>query len=354
MRFHVLGLAHTQTTKKYLSCAYTQKARNFCRMMIDRGHEVYLYSGEQNDVPCTEHLVCISEKDRAAACNNGHFHNADHSPGATHWVQFNAQTIAHLASRAHDGDFLCCTFGVAHQMVANMMPILLPVEYGIGYHQTFTKHRAFESYAWMHTVYGAEAKTSDRDGIFFDDVVSGVIDPSQFKLAKKKKDYLLYLGRMIDRKGIDIAVQVAKATGRTLIAAGPGTPIKGMHYVGEVGVVQRAKLLSEAYAVLMPTKYIEPFGNVAIEAMASGTPVISTDWGAFTETVIQAKTGYRCRVLQEFVDAVNHCKYLNSQAIRDHALHHYSLDTISERYECFFRRLQLLWGSGWDQLREGK
>jgi hypothetical protein len=67
VRFHILGMAHTQATKQYSSCAYTQKVRNFCRMMHERGHEIYLYAGEQIDVPCTEHLVCITEQERAAA-----------------------------------------------------------------------------------------------------------------------------------------------------------------------------------------------------------------------------------------------------------------------------------------------
>lgn len=353
MRFHVVGLASTQTTIEYLTCAYTQKVRNFCKMMMSRGHEVFLYSGEQNDAPCTEHMVCISEASRAAACD-GHFHNTKHSPDAPHWMKFNGCAIEHMRSRARTGDFLCIIFGLAQKPIADALGgVLKTVEYGVGYHHTFAEHRVFESYAWMHTRYGAENGNSDRDGIFFDDVIHGYIDPDQFALADKKADYLLYLGRMIDRKGVLEAVEIAKATGRELIGAGPGTAPSGMKHVGEVGCAARRTLLSLAHAVLMPTRYIEPFGNVAIEAMASGTPVITTDWGAFTETVWQGVTGYRCRSLQQYVDAVAMCgpEFMNPAAIRQHALSLYSMDVIGGQYEAYFKRLQSLWGKGYYELR---
>lgn len=353
MRFHVIGLASTQTTIEYLTCAYTQKVRNFCKMMVLRGHEVFLYSGEFNDAPCTKHLVCISEKARAAACD-GHFHNTKHAPDAPHWMEFNARAIGHMRSLAETGDFLCIIFGMAQKPIADEFDsLLLPVEYGVGYHYTFAKQRVFESYAWMHTVYGAEKGSSDRDGIFFDDVIHGYIDPTQFEVSLPKEDYLLYLGRMIERKGILEAVEIAQATGRKLIGAGPGVAPKGMEHVGEVDWFQRKRLLSRAHAVLMPTRYIEPFGNVAIEAMASGTPVITTDWGAFTETVVHGVTGFRCRSLQQYVDAVNACSKLQHPCgIRDYALRNFSMDVIGDKYVAYFERLQTLWGAGYYQLRE--
>ena len=87
--------------------------------------------------------------------------------------------------------------------------------------------------------------------------------------------------------------------------------------------------------------------------MASGTPVITTDWGVFTETVPNRVGGFRCRVLQEFVDAVNEADSLEPLAIRIHAMSNFSLAVTALKYERFFRRLQLLWQAGWPQLREG-
>jgi len=49
MRFHVVALPHTQVTKEYAGCAFTEKVRRFVMMMKAQGHTVYLYAGEQSE-----------------------------------------------------------------------------------------------------------------------------------------------------------------------------------------------------------------------------------------------------------------------------------------------------------------
>jgi glycosyltransferase involved in cell wall biosynthesis len=93
--------------------------------------------------------------------------------------------------------------------------------------------------------------------------------------------------------------------------------------------------------------YLEPFGNVAVEAQACGTPAITTDWGAFTETVLHGQTGFRCRTLREFIDAALTCHTLDPWAIRQHAVANYSLEATAVKYDRYFRRLLTVWGDGW-------
>ena len=62
MRFHVASLPHTQTTRAYETCAFTANVRKFADMMYARGHEVYLYAGEENEAACTEFIPCISKQ----------------------------------------------------------------------------------------------------------------------------------------------------------------------------------------------------------------------------------------------------------------------------------------------------
>ena len=136
------------------------------------------------------------------------------------------------------------------------------------------------------------------------------------------------------------------------MVAGQGTPPLGCEYVGVVGPEKRGLLMSRAKAVFVPTIYVEPFGNVNVEAQACGTPVITTDWGAFTETVIDGVTGFRCRTFGEFKRAAQEVDKLNPREIRDHAVGKYSLDVIGRKYEAYFERLLHLWGNGWYEGRE--
>lgn len=349
MRFHVCALPHTNTTTEYLSCAYTAKVINFCRMMKSLGHTVFLYGGESNEAPCDEHISCVSERDRAAHVGDNHFTSASFDYGLPFWVNANDRMAEEIAKRSEKEDFVCVIGGVAQKAIADALPHMITVEFGVGYGGTFSKYKVFESYAWMHMHYGAAAHSNlhAATGNWWDAVIPGYLDPKMFPFSQEKDDYFLFIGRLIGLKGYNIAVEVCKHLGKRLLVAGQGAPPPYGEYLGVVGPKQRGEVMSKARAVFVPTIYVEPFGNVAVEAQACGTPVISTDWGAMTETVEQGVTGFRCRTFSEFVNAVSNVPYLNPSYIRERATTLYSLDTIGREYENYFRRLLKLWGRGW-------
>lgn len=354
MRFHICALPHTQTTTEYVACAYTAKVINFCRMMMDRGHEVYLYSGEQNEAPCTEHIICVLEADRLAHVGDGHFTSASFDYNLPFWLKANATMAGEIAKRAEPHDFICVIGGYAQKQIADALPHMITVEFGVGYGGTFSKYRVFESYAWMHTCYGAATmgKPHDADGSWWDAVIPGYLDPAMFPFSAEKDDYYLFIGRLVDRKGYRIAADVCFDLDARLVVAGQGTPPIGAEYVGVIGPEERGRLMSRAKAVFVPTIYVEPFGNVNVEAQACGTPVITTDWGAFTETVIDGVTGFRCRTFGEFKRAAQEVDRLNPNVIRSHAVANYSLSVIGKKYEDYFQRLLHLWDKGWYEGKE--
>jgi glycosyltransferase involved in cell wall biosynthesis len=348
MRFHLVSLPHTQVTEAFSACAFTEKVRKFAVMMTGLGHEVFLYSGEQNEAPCTEHIVCISEAERLRAVGDGHYSQASFDPSLRHWLVFNGAATSEIAKRIAPKDFICVIGGTANRLIADAFPQVHTVEFGIGYGGTFAKYRVWESYAWMHTCYGAAAGNPNAaDGQWFDAVIPSYFEPEKFPFRADKDDYYLFVGRLTDRKGYKIAADVCKRLGKRLILAGHGTPPDYGEYVGVVGPEERGRLMAGAIACFVPTIYVEPFGSVAPEAMLCGTPVISTDWGAMTETVVNGVTGFRCRTLAEFMRAAEDVKSLDPAAIRKHAIERYSLDAIAPQYDAYFRRLLTLWGDGW-------
>jgi glycosyltransferase involved in cell wall biosynthesis len=347
MRFHIVSLPHTNTTLDFTSCAFTEKVRRFCIMMKNLGHTVYLYAGEFNSAPVDEHIPCITESERVNSLHGDHYTNASFNFTLPFWTKFNGNVIKGIQKRLEKKDFLCFIGGICHKPIADAFPEHMSVEFGIGYEGTFAKYRVFESYAWMHCLYTQHKLPSSVNGNFFDSVIPGYFEPEMFPFVENKKDYYLFIGRLIDRKGYHIAQEVCQRLGKRLVLAGAG-PKKGYgEFVGCVGPEERGKLMSNAIAVFVPTLYIEPFGNVVVEAQLCGTPVISTDWGAFAETNIDGVTGFRCRTFKEFCDATEDVKNLNPKNIREIAVRKYSLEVIQKEYEKYFRRLLTLWDNGW-------
>lgn len=318
--------------------------------MHDLGHEVYLYAGEEVEAPVTELVTCINEEMRAYAVSLVPHYTQFPFHGDL-WDKFNANAIAGIASRIEKEDFICLIGGSAQKPITDAFPSHMSVEFGVGYGGVFAKYRVFESYAWMHSIYAGWKNPTTADGQFYDAVIPGYLEPEMFPLGDGKGDeqgeYYLFIGRLIDRKGYRIAQEVCQRLGKRLILAGPGEQSGYGEFVGSVDPEQRAKLMGGAIATFAPTLYVEPFGNVVIESQACGTPTITTDWGAFVENNPHGVTGFRCRTLQEFMDATESVKLLDRAEIRRHAISKYNLEIIGLAYEDYFERLLTLWGDGW-------
>lgn len=356
MRIHVVGLPHTSVTAAFVACAFTERTRKFCDMMTGRGHEVFLYAGPESEAKVVEHIPCMSEDERRQVVGDKHFIHASFDYSLAHWQIFNARAVAAIRKRAGPRDFICLIGGLAHKQIADAFPNMMIVEFSIGYGGNFAPYRIWESYAWMHTCYGAQRVDRNPnaiDGRWFDAVIPGSFDPGDFPLQGIKDDYYLFIGRLTERKGYKIAVDVCRRMGKRLILAGQGDKPDYGEFVGVVGAEQRGKLMAGARAVFVPTVYVEPFGNVAVEAQLCGTPVISTDWGAMVETVADGETGFRCRTLADFMDAVRDIEdggsLLDPVSIRARAVRLYSTEVIAAKYDRHFRRLETLWGGGWYQ-----
>jgi glycosyltransferase involved in cell wall biosynthesis len=363
MRFHVVNLPHTQTIKEYLPCAYTQKVVNFCRMMHSLGHEVYLYASEDNEAPCTEFITAITKEEQRTQLRANDwkrdFFDIEWDPKLAYWQTMNGRAVKEIGKRIQEKDFICLIGGNCQKPIADAFPKHITVEFGIGYSGVFSPYKVFESYAWMHHVYGL---MKEGNGNAYDTVIPNYFDPADFPFSDKKENYFLFIGRLIQRKGPHVAHEVCKRIGAKLILAGQGvqhvdktrlvapevTLLGGdFEHVGTVDVKRRGELMSKARGVFVQTQYIGPFEGVHAEAMMCGTPVITTDWGVFAETVRDGVDGYRTRTLGEAMWAAQNVYTLNYKEIRRSAIARFSLDVVKYRYNDYFYQLLGLWDKGW-------
>ena len=83
-----------------------------------------------------------------------------------------------------------------------------------------------------------------------------------------------------------------------------------------------------------------------------GTPVITSDWGAFAETVLHGTTGYRCRTMEHFLYAAKNIEKIDRHAVYKWAHSNYSLERVALMYEEYFRMiLDVYQGAGFYEYR---
>lgn len=388
MRFFIPALVHLPVNRQYMTCAFTMKIHKLCEMLISLGHEVILLGAEGSDAACTEFVQTHTLADLRKQWGDGDnrfdlgydwqrksFRHDFNSPKTATTQKFYAACIEAINARKRPDDFLLLMQGVYHKPIADAVKVYLTCEPGIGYRGSFCRFRAFESAYLQNFTYGSEHPRESINGNWYDRVIPNYFDLRDFDYGQTPGDYFLYIGRLIQRKGIQIASQTTAAIGATLKLAGQGCrswdpdtgtltaedcTITGKHldYVGYADVAARRKLLAGARGVFVPTLYMEAFGGTNVEAQLSGTPAITTDFGVFPETVEHGSTGYRCNTLQDFVDAAGKVGALDRQYIRDRATARYSMDTVKLAFAVWFRDLYQLYLSstdakikGWHHLR---
>lgn len=174
-----------------------------------------------------------------------------------------------------------------------------PFNFLVKYRSIFPKYRNLN---WVALSRAQETTFSSQQVNFVGTVYHGFpLDEYQFN--KQTKDYFLYFGRIIEPKGVHLAIKACLEAKQKLLIAGkhyseekkndywqnkvaPLIDGKQIKYLGFVSQkAHKQKLLSQAQALLMPSIWEEPFGLVMVEALACGTPIIGFNNGAIPEII---------------------------------------------------------------------
>ena len=372
---HLIAPFHTVPAARYSHCAFTGKALRFPKMMRRFGYRVIEYSNEGSESEADEHVQILSRRELdylyrpLGPTESFGVASVVGSPG---WQAFDRRLGPELAKRIRPHDFIAHPFGRSHMWLVQLFPQCHHVETGIGYpDEPFGAWRIFESEAWRHVHWGRDGDKFPNDpGLShnYSWVIPNYYDPEDWPIGNGAGHYVLFMGRIEWCKGLLVLGDLIREwdrdhpddglkfvfAGAGEIAnlcdrCGPESSKKRVEYRGEVLGRARAKLTGDAVAMLMPTQFIEPFGGSGVESMLTGTPLIASDWGAFTETVVEGVTGFRCKTLNDWIVALERCLAgdIDRGTVADVARHRFTLDACGRLYDKALRQIADLDGAGW-------
>jgi glycosyltransferase involved in cell wall biosynthesis len=179
----------------------------------------------------------------------------------------------------------------------------------------------------------------------------------QMPFSERTGDYLAFVGRITPEKGIADLIELARRTKLPLKIAAkvydlheqehfaevvePALADKDLdiEFLGELGERERDPVFAGALATIMLGAWPEPFGLVAIESMATGTPVIARRAGGLTETIEHGVNGFLVDDLTEAELAVQQVAGLDRRQIREAAIERFSPERMAREYEEVYREL---------------
>ena len=356
---HLVGIFHTVHSQAYSHCAFTGKALRFARMLQMYGYKVIEYANAGSESEAQEKVELLSKERFEELLGNTDekkFHGDTAAVGTPHHTEFEDALVREMKKRVQPKDIICHPFGHAHSRLLQDFPANIHVETGIGYPQLVPGTiRIFESYAWRHYHAGKE----NRGCGHYEWVIPNYFEIADWEPSFSPGTYFAFLGRIIACKGISTLFEIAKhmpPDSPKIIMCGQGDHTPWLHpkleYGGPLTGTARSAFMRNAICSLMPTEFIEPFGGSGVEGLLCGTPLVTTDYGAFTETVKHGINGYRCKTLADWLKAITDVSQLNRQKIAKEARATYSLEACGARYDDAFQKIYQLYNKGWYTLPE--
>ena len=362
IRLHILAIPYTITNEEYSHDAFTGKVQRFAPMMRSRGYEVYHYGVEGSEPNANKDIQLLTKDewtelriqtfmflDSNLTREQAEIKNKDKTyliNGLSNFnsplcVEFNKRLRTKLIEnyRGTSTDIVCCPLGHTHNDAIKDLNFVC-VENGIGYHGSYLNYRIFESQSIL------SCEKSNPNNYFF--VIPNYYNISDFDFSDKLfKNKIGFFGRLEKVKGLCVVSELAKRFPFTqFVICGQGDPTPflqspNIKYKPPIHGKDRSVFLGSCDAIMCPSEYIEPFCGVSVEAQICGTPVISSDYGAFADNIEHFKTGLRCHTLADYCYGIQMALdgRFDRNYIRERAVNKYDMYKLAVNYDYTFKSI---------------
>jgi len=304
--------------------------------LVDRGHAVTLFATGDSVTRATLH----------ATFARGYRDD----PALWSWELAELMNQAAAVERAGQFDVVHCQAEYYPMSLAFGRLVATPVLHTVHYAPAADEVALWRRYPEAPFVAVSEAQARRLAGLRVVGTVTHGVDTDALPFQQVPGDYLLFLGRFTDGKGVLEAIEVARRAGLPLRLAAeandyyrdviaPHVDGTAIVYAGEVAGADKAALLGGARALLYPLQKPESFGLVLAEAMACGTPVAALDCGAVGEVVDQGVTGGVFPSLDALVAGLPGVLALDRHAVRRAAEARFGLARMIAAYETIYGQL---------------
>ena len=304
--------------------------------LVARGLDVTLFATGDSKTKATLHAIYP----------HGYWHDEHMWP----WELYEMLNLAAAVERAADFDIIHYEAAYYPMSLAFGRLSPTPIVQTLHHSPSAAEIHLWSRYPEAPFVAISEEQARLLSGLTVVGTVLHGIDTDNFVFRDKPEDYLLFLGRFTDGKGVLQAIEIAKRAGLRLILAAAedeyyrervAPHVDGRHvvYYGEADFPAKVKLYGGARALLYPIQAREPFGLVLAEAMACGTPVAALDRGAVREVVDHGVTGMVFDDLEQMVNELPRVFGLDRRRVRERAVARFGAARMVDEYLSVYSRL---------------
>jgi glycosyltransferase involved in cell wall biosynthesis len=304
--------------------------------LVARGHEVTLYA--------------TADSKTSARLNAIYPHGYWHDENMWPWELYEMLNLAAAVERSSEYDIIHYEAAYYPMSLAFTRLSPTPIVQTLHHSPSAAEVTLWSRYPEAPFVAISNEQARLLVGLNVVDTVLHGIDTDGFRFEAKPDDYLLFLGRFTEGKGVLQAIEIAKRVGMRLILAAaegeyyrekiaPHVDGRRIVYYGEADFAAKVKLYGGARALLYPIQAREPFGLVLAEAMACGTPVVALDRGAVREVVDEGVTGMVFNDLEQMINDLPRVFDLDRRRVREQAVARFGVARMVDEYIAVYTRL---------------